>query len=350
MHRYQPPEKRLSTTQYRKLACQLLQADYCDWPKSASKAEFIAYAESQGILMLMQNQHEFIEENWPHEILKSVLIANAAGQHLEQNRLGVTTRLLNLCQKRKLEILLFKGAANTYLLYDKPHQRQHADIDALIRVEDYSIITDVLIESGFIIDPVYPTEFGPYQTTARLHSDDNPVVMIDVHWKINNRLLLADTLNFDELKQRSISINQYGDCVIGFGYADALLTACIHDAGSLPVERNKLIALYDAHLLMNKLGNQAVKDALQVARDKGIGTICFDYLNRAAKYFNAENQRQWLGEIEADFRNLSHETSARLLTPSPSWMSDQWLDYLAVKGSKTKSKYIINKLLRKLKN
>lgn len=343
-------EDDMNVRENRELALKILTGNYCEWPGISDASDFIAYTESQGVLILLENHSAFIRENWPEEIAKAVVIAAAAGKRMLQHRADITTRMLDLCHANRLEALLFKGAANAFLLYENPHQRQHADIDLLVREDDTGRIAELLAQMNFSIDPFKTSEFGPYQTTATRYSEKHPVVMVDLHWRINNRLLLADALIFDELWQRSQVIDQYGESARGFGYQDALLAVCIHDAGALPAERNRLIALHDAHLLMKKLGHQEIHELLQTAADKGIGRICLDYLTRATDSFNSGEQRQWLDQLAPGLDTIHRESSAKLLNARSSWMRDHWLDFEAVNGAGAKSRYLKDKLLGRLKS
>ena len=332
------------------LACRAIRTSQFEWPANwpeAKAEEFIHFIQAQGVLLLFGGYLQRVEECWPKSVYQAISIANVAGANLLQIRKKTIQTLFEILAYRQIKAVLFKGAANAYLLYPKPIYRQHADIDILFDVKDYSVVVEILAQMGFNIDAIEPTKFGPYQTTATLQQSGKPAVLIDIHWKINNRLLLAEKLNIDEIWADILPIKDYGERVFGLGYQNALLAACIHEAGSLPVERGRLIGLYDACLLVKKLGKQDLLKVLERSREKGIGKICLEYIKKAVEIFGTRQEILMFTELESDFGEIAFEPSSRLMKDHRSWVEDQRLDWLAVDGVNNKIEYIISKFSHK---
>ncbi len=336
----------MQDTEYKKIACTLLRAEPFVWPENLNSEAFIDFAQLQGILCLLANHPDLTL--WPKPINQAIVIARAAANSLLKQRQKVTHDLSQTLAQKRIQALLFKGAANAYLIYPTPDLRQHADIDMLIKERDYQTVIDCMIDLGFEIDPIKPTKFGPFQTTAKLKQQTGPSVLIDLHWKINNRLLLADCLNFDEVWHDALPIQDYGENTHGFDYKNSLLACCIHEAGSLPVERNKLIALYDAYLIMNKLGAIGIKDVLDKAHEKKIATISIDYMTKSMSLFADDSQIKMLNDLISSMPARAEEPSSGLLKHERTWLDEQLLDWHGVDGIKSKIEYIASKLTRKL--
>ena len=333
---------------YKKIVCDMLCGTSCLWPKSANSSDFLSFTQSQGVLLLLSDYIELIEEHWPKSVYQSVVIAQTAGINLLEQRRVVIQKLFEELNRYEVRAALFKGAANAYLLYSKSILRQHADIDILINERDYSAVVVILIEMGFEVEPIKPTQFGPYQTTATFRQGGAVDVVIDLHWKINNRLLLADTLSVEETMADTLPIEEYDEQVRGLNYHNALLACCIHEAGSLPIEREKLIGLYDAYLLMTKLGELGITDVLDKALTKNISAICTDYLTKSMDLFGDDEQKKMLNNVISDLPENSVEPSSGLLKPQRTWLEEQKLDWLGVTGVSNKIQYVVSKIAKKL--
>ena len=326
----------------------MIRGESCAWQDNFSEQDFIEYAQSQGVLLLLANSVDVIEKQWPEPIYKAVLIAQSAADNLLEHRREIISDLFEKLNHRQLTALLFKGSANAYLIYPSPKLRQHADVDIMIKENDYQQVVDVLEDMGFEIDSIKPTKFGPYQTTAILKQQTSPNLILDLHWKINNRLLLADALSFNEAWHSALPVKEYGDSAYGFNHENALLACCIHEAGSLPVEREKLIGLYDAYLLMSKLGELGISDMLENALSKDISVICIDYLTKSMDLFADEGQKKMLNDVISNLSENSQEHSAGFLKPQRNWLEEQKLDWSGVNGISNKIEYIVSKIVKKL--
>lgn len=326
----------------------MFRGDCCVWPEDLSEAGFIEFAQSQGILLLLAEHIELIEKHWPKSIHQTVVIANTAAVGLLEERRKTIQKLFRLLAQEKIKAVLFKGAANAYLIYPKPILRQHADIDILINQNDHTAVVMILAQIGFETDSIQPSQFGPYQSTATLKHKEKPDVLIDLHWKINNRLLLADTLSVDEAATNSLQIQEYGEQASGLNYHHALLAACIHEAGSLPIEREKLIGLYDVILLLRRLGQDGLESLLAQAKQKQISLICLDYINKAITIFGSEMDKEKFMPVVTSFEQPRSEPSAKLLKHNRSWLENQKLDWLAVEGVAGRLGFLVSKFLRKL--
>jgi hypothetical protein len=80
--------------------------------------------------------------------------------------------------------------------------------------------------------------------------------VVDLHWRINNSQLFARALDFEAAHARSVAVPPLGPRARALCPAHALLLACMHRAAHLYADGgdgNRLIWLYDIHLLANAL-------------------------------------------------------------------------------------------------
>ena len=323
------------------------------WPQRMSddeSAEFIDYAQQHGVLALLSHfQHHLDDTDWPPFIKQSIAIANQASKQILKDRKITVIAIFEAFEKNTINALIFKGAANAYLLYEQPHHRTHADVDILIREADFHKVKTSLSALGFEFDAITPTQYGPSQCSGLLEQQGKTPVNIDIHWKINNRLTLANAMEFDEVNPRAIPIEEYEGKARAFSYADAVLAASIHEAGSLDSEKGKLISLYDVNLLLQKLNAQEIQTVTKIACEKNIGQITSQYISKCLGTFEDEALASKVNMAIEKTEVPQDELSAQLLNNNRSWLTDQWLDLRSVDGTLAKVGFILSKLNRKFR-
>ena len=337
---------------YHQLITGMMNNQSIRWPDHLTdddSALFIDYAQQHGVLALLnQFQPQPDSDNWPALIKQSIAIADKASEQILLIRKQTIIRIFDAFEKNNIDALVFKGAANAYLLYEQPHHRAHADIDILIRETDFQSLKTCLTAMGFEFDTIEPTQYGPSQSSATLVQAGITPIIIDIHWKINNRLALANTLEFGELKQRSIAVEQYGKMVRAFSYEDAILAACIHEAGSLEIEKGKLISLYDVYLLLHKLNVKELETLTIRAHGKKIGEVYRQYLKQCLSTFDNPTLANKVNNVLEKVNIDQYELSKALLKRKQSWLSNQLLDLRSVDGTIAKLTFILSKLKSKL--
>jgi hypothetical protein len=108
---------------------------------------------------------------------------------------------------------------------------------------------------------------------------------LDVHWKISNPILFADMFAFDELESNSIRIPSLSQYARTLSPVNSLLFACLHRiAHHNNIER--LIWLFDIHLLAEKLTEREFEEFWEIAEQKKLKTICWNGLTAAKEWFN----------------------------------------------------------------
>jgi hypothetical protein len=95
----------------------------------------------------------------------------------------------------------------------------------------------------------------------------------DVHWKISNPYVFADCLAVETLRREAVVIAALGPNARALSSVHALILACIHRVAHHPHE-DRLIWLYDIHLLARSLSCAEWSELGQLAVDTRLQEVC----------------------------------------------------------------------------
>ncbi len=180
--------------------------------------------------------------------------------------------------------LLFKGAPLSHTLYPNPAQRTRCDTDVLVPLDEYPDFVETLHELGYREQTSISGEIVSHQKSFVYMDSSATTHVFDVHWKISNRPGLADRIGFEELWKNSRDVPVLGAGLRAPDDVHALLLACVHLAGHHPGEE-RLIWLYDIHLLTRSLSAAEKSRFTDLCRDKDVVRYCLPVLALARRYF-----------------------------------------------------------------
>lgn len=185
-------------------------------------------------------------------------------------------RVLKTLAAADIPVLLLKGSALAYWLYPAPYLRECADIDLLFRSRAEAEQAAVLMQvHGYV--PGHPPGDLAYEMSCELRRGGANRLILDLHWRVANAPLFADTLDFDGLQARSIALPLLGANARGLAPPDAFANACLHRSLNLfrtPGDRLKW--LYDIHLLCASLQPPAWDTFVALCRERGLCGVCHD--------------------------------------------------------------------------
>jgi hypothetical protein len=165
--------------------------------------------------------------------------------------------------------------------------------------------------------------------------------VFDVHWKISTQSLFANLLTFDELDAEAVPIEPLGPDARGAGRAHSLLLACIH-----PVmhHRNveRLIWLYDIHLLVSTMPGVDIRRFAALAIRKEVAGICARQLHRAAERFGTRLPPDLLPVLSAA---PDGERSAVYLQTGRRWHHEFWWSLRSLGGWRDRVRLVREVLL-----
>ncbi|HEV7426594.1 MAG TPA: nucleotidyltransferase family protein [Thermoanaerobaculia bacterium] len=272
----------------------LLRGNAAPWPADASDtdaAQLLESIEQNGIAPLVYAY----ESNWPiRSALRDIAIRAAAG---ETSRLADLRTLLAAFDESGIRVLIIKGTGLAYDLYPSPELRPRGDTDLLIAESDLDSVRAILTARG------YASQLTSGDTLAvRQQSFTRGGHVYDVHWDVANSPVVRDALPFDELLSRAIGVPRIAPNALAPSHVDALLLACIHRvAHHHDVER--LIWLYDIHLLREAMSADEHARFWRLAADRRVVAICERSIELADEWFAAaphDRGSDWLTDSERD--------------------------------------------------
>jgi hypothetical protein len=178
--------------------------------------------------------------------------------------------------------LLLKGTPLAYSHYAASALRPRCDVDLLIAPANREAAVRVLRALGYWRPNAVSGGLISYES-CYCRKEGRVEHVLDLHWRINNSQVFAQALNYDELYARSIPVPQLGESARGLYPPHALLLACMHRVGHLDGRNGtgeRLIWLYDIHLLANAMTAGEWREFAHLAGAKGMRRICLDGLAR----------------------------------------------------------------------
>jgi hypothetical protein len=270
----------------------LLRGESAEWPVAATgddAAQLVESLEQNGIAPLVYARLS----DWPvRSALRDIAIRAAAG---ETARLCDLRAVLDAFSANDIRVLIIKGTGLAYDMYPSPELRPRGDTDLLIAESDVETVRAILHGRG------YTSPLTSGDTLAiRQQSFTRGGHVYDVHWDVANSPIVRDALPFAELLSRAMAVPRIAPNAFAPSHADALLLACIHRvAHHHDVER--LIWLYDIHLLREAMSADEHARFWRLAADRRVVAICERSIGLADEWFaSAPHDRasDWLTEEE----------------------------------------------------
>jgi hypothetical protein len=259
-------------------------------------------ATDHGVVPLL---HHFLSprESWDEfpehfrELLSQHAHRQIAWDMLRENDLG---QLLNQLNDAGINYILIKGAGLAYTHYPHSFLRDRCDTDILFADQaGFDRAWDLLESLGYARRNTLSGEFVGYQHCCHRQLSPGVHQVLDCHIRINDYLFFADALGFDELVEHSVALPQLAASARTLGPVHAMLMACLHRVATMPFgNADRLIWLFDIHLLGHSFdGNQWV-EFLALARDRALCGSCVHSLYAANEHFPLSVPAQVMAELE----------------------------------------------------
>lgn len=263
---------------------------------------------------------------------------------LELLRKRELTRVLGALAEASVAPLVLKGTALAYSIYPSPALRPRADTDLLIADAHRTRLERALLALGYRKPATISGELVRYQCGYVRLDRFGVEHVLDVHWRVSNTQLFARALEYETLLARAVPIPGLGEHARGLSLADALLLACMHRAHHMHApyyvdgipqrSGDRLIWLYDIHLLVGAMSVEDLMTFAGLADKSGMRTICLDGLMRAKACFGtripAETETALAGGRELSAAHLRGGGARYLLTELRSL--PRWHERVALVG------------------
>jgi hypothetical protein len=281
----------------------LLRGENAPWAASATDsdaAQLIESIEQNGLAPLVYS----LPSDWPvRSALREIAIRAAAG---ETSRLIDLRAVLEAFAAGGIRVLIIKGTGLAYDLYPSPEWRPRGDTDLLIAESDLDAVRTILHARGYSS----PVTSGD-TLAVRQQSFTRGGHVYDVHWDVSNSPIIRDALPFEELLGRAIAVPRIAPNALAPSHVDALLLACIHRVvHHHDIER--LIWLYDIHLLREAMNPDEHAHFWRLAADRRVVAICERSIDLADEWF-AASSRNRASDFLTDEERARDEPSAAFL-------------------------------------
>lgn len=228
-----------------------------EWPAELDAAELQDLTEHGVIPIVYRATH--------HSWLRDEAIRAAA---VEPRRLADLREVLAALADAGVEVLILKGTALAYEIYDVPELRPRGDTDLLIAAKSLQTTRQVLTGLGFVEVPGSGDEHGVRQAIFARGAHT-----YDVHWAVANTAVFAGALPFDEVRDRAVALPRISEHARGLSHVDALLLACIHRVAHHH-DSDRLIWLCDIAFLRDRMTEDEHRQFWDKAAARHIVGVC----------------------------------------------------------------------------
>jgi hypothetical protein len=343
------------------LICTLLRGEPVAWPAAncdESIVTFLDDARSHGVMPLLDARFiagrvgdgvgdgadHGVAATWPEAIRRACHddAINHAGRELASR--AETTRVLAALDRADIRSLLMKGAGLAYSHYPRPALRPRADCDLLVASSQREAARGILHDLGYRRIGGPAGKLVGYQ--YELHHVDvhDHTHNVDLHWRISNAQSFAWLFAFDELAAAAVPVPALGANARRLGDVHALMLALLHRAGNNqfmePGFGDRLIWLYDVHLLVGAMTDDDRARFIRLAESKRVGAIAIDGLRHCADAFRSPRVEALILELE---RGPDAQSGAAFLRAGK--IGREWLELRAIPTFRDRLTYVANRLV-----
>ena len=214
--------------------------------------------------------------------------------------------------RQSIRALLIKGAHLAHTHYERSDLRPRSDTDIVIASADRERVFEVLRGLGYRDNPQVSGTLVMYQVTYVKTENGRLVDAVDVHWKISNPQIFADLVSFEELCRSAHRVPALGDAARVPDDVHALLIACVHRVAHHR-DADRLIWLYDIHLIAERLTHDAWMQFTALCRARGVAQVCWWSLERARDAFGTLVPAEIVDALGSTTASAEHDTAAFLV-------------------------------------
>ncbi len=288
------------------LLCAVLRNERVAWPVEAAGTRLFDTARQHGVHLLIADRvsQRGRMDGCPPPLRERLATAICNQVAIDEIAVAELRRVLRTFGDNGIAPLLFKGAALAYSHYPDPTLRPRVDADVLVDTNATDLVQAILERMEYQKLPFVTGDLVMHQAPY-VRTDSRGVHhAIDVHWRISNPRVFAGAVTIAELRARAIGIPALGDAARAVGPAHALAIACIHRVAHHSDEE-RLIWLYDIHLIAERLTPAEQDELVQLARTKQLTLICAAGLEAALERFHGDGAAALLVRMGGSTREPS---------------------------------------------
>jgi hypothetical protein len=328
-----------------------LRGENSGWPFGQDEsfvASFLERADYHGVLALLHGRLQreaTVASGWPDAVRQACRQRALEQAMWELRHRAMLRDVFSSLAAVGIKTVVFKGTALAYTLYPEGTLRSRGDTDLIIPPQSLAPVADILNKLGFERQTGMVGESVAYQASFTRTESAGDSHTLDIHWRINNSELLSRLFSHEELLQNAQPVPELGPDALAAGPVHALLIACMHRAthkhnpyyvdNVAYYSGDRLIWLYDIHLLANSFTSPSWEEFVHLAEQKGLRSVCLEGLERARINFDTaipEHVRFALenpGQTEVVARYFARGVLGQL-----------WMDFCALPGITHKLRHL----------
>ena len=306
------------------------------WPErtDAFESAVIEAAEGHGVTALLAAAP--VVQTWPGRVRTALADSLRAEAPAEAIRRKDLRELLAELALGGIRPLLLKGGHIAYTRYPSPWLRSRLDTDLMVATGDRLRADEVLRAMGYRPSTSFAGDLVSHQFQYERPNRYGVGDHVDLHWRVANPHVFAGVFSFEELERRSVAIDALGPDARGLSVADALVVACLHRVAHHN-NSNRLIWLYDIHLLARAIPADEWDGFVDLVLDKRLGSVCSNGVAQAQKRFGTAVPQRALDRLQSGDRD---EPTAAFLRPGLTKLDVLRSDLGALEGWRSKLRII----------
>jgi hypothetical protein len=325
------------------LLCDVLRGDLRTYSEKTAPfwTLLINRADYHGVTALL-NERLIEHAEWPTEVNDTVRTKAILRAFWELEHRQIITAAVNALSRNGIEPLLFKGTALAYSLYANPVWRTRSDTDLIVKASDASKAGEILQSQGFGRTHGATSDLINTQENYRMVMPTGLSHSVDLHRRINNSEFLSYVFSYSEFRAAAHPLPRLCGGALAIAPEHALLLACVHRlvhriapyhvGGSTLSGENRLIWLYDIHLLAQSFTPENWNRLFAAAAEKGLCSTTLDGLECAQERFRTQ--------FPVDVRQaLSKKGEPIMRYLGSGALRRAWIDFTAIRGMGDKMKF-----------
>jgi hypothetical protein len=251
-------------------------AEMRSWPADEIATEAIEHGVDRVVWQALSRTPEA-----PEPLTETLHARKQLATALELLEQPAVEAMLSSLDHAGVRTLLIKGTALAYGLYDAPWLRPRVDTDLFVAYGDSTAAERALIAAGYVRShAVTSGELVSQQASFERVTASGVSHVVDLHWRIVNPQILADSLRFEDLWRDALPIPALGPSARMPSHAASLVLACIHRLAHHQ-GHDRLIWLEDIHRLGARLDDAGWRELVQMASERRVAGLCLDGLRQA---------------------------------------------------------------------
>jgi hypothetical protein len=267
------------------------------------------------------------ESSWPAAVISVLRDRAAHAAALHALRMRELTRVLERLAALNIRPVLTKGVVLAHTHYPQPPLRPSFDVDLFVAADDVAAVARLFEDLGYRRSKQVAGSLVMPQFDYEKKCEHGVWHMYDVHFRAVNPHVFDNAMPYEELAEETIPIEPLGPFARGTSPRHALLLACLHRVAHHPGD-DRMIWLYDIHLLAGRMTTDELRRFARLAADKSVSGVVGAGLAAARAVFHTALPDGLIDEL--DERSSRANEASRSFINGHSKMGELWSDLRVV--------------------